>query len=64
MDNITEIRIEEVRDYDNNEFCYYIYGVKDTGERIEIEIQKNLNVIDKLQYIINQSLDFKNIDLK
>ena len=40
MDNIPEIRIEEIRDYDNNEFCYYIYGVKDTGERIEIEIQK------------------------
>ena len=33
MDNITEIRIEEVRDYDNNEFYYYIYCVKDTGER-------------------------------
>ena len=36
MDKITEIRIEEVKDYDNNEFYYYIYCVKDTGERIEI----------------------------
>ena len=36
MDNITEIRIEEVKDYDNNEFYYYIYCVKDTGERIEV----------------------------
>ena len=34
--SITEIRIEEVRDYDNNEFYYYIYCVKDTGERIEV----------------------------
>ena len=33
--SITEIRIEEVRDYDNNEFYYYIYCVKDTGQRIE-----------------------------
>ncbi len=36
MDNITEIRIEEVKDYENNEFYYYIYCVKDTGERIEV----------------------------
>ena len=36
MDKITEIRIEEVRDYDNNEFYYYIYCMKDTGERIEV----------------------------
>ncbi len=36
MDNITEIRIEEIKDYDNNEFYYYIYCVKDTGERIEV----------------------------
>ena len=34
--SITEIRIEEVRDYENNEFYYYIYCVKDTYERIEI----------------------------
>ena len=34
--SITEIRIEEVRDYDNNEFYYYIYCVKDTGQRIEV----------------------------
>tara|TARA_B100001939_G_C16530206_1_gene441735 strand:+ start:384 stop:569 length:186 start_codon:yes stop_codon:yes gene_type:complete len=40
MDSITEIRIEEVRDYDNNEFYYYIYCVKDTGERIEIGTSK------------------------
>tara|TARA_B100001093_G_C26830425_1_gene1015867 strand:- start:2151 stop:2312 length:162 start_codon:yes stop_codon:yes gene_type:complete len=36
MDKITEIKVEEVKDYDNNEFYYYIYCVKDTGERIEI----------------------------
>ena len=36
MDKITEIRIEEVRDFDNKEFYYYIYCVKDTGERIEV----------------------------
>ena len=36
MDNITEIRIEEIKDYDNNEYYYYIYCVKDTYERIEI----------------------------
>ena len=36
MDNISEIRIEEIKDYDNNEFYYYIYCVKDTDERIEI----------------------------
>ena len=34
--SITEIRIEEVRDYDNNEFYYYIYCVKGTGQRIEV----------------------------
>ena len=34
--SITEIRIEEVRDYDNNEFYYYIYCVKDTRQRIEV----------------------------
>ena len=34
--SITEIRIEEVRDYENNEFYYYIYCVKDTGQRIEV----------------------------
>ena len=36
IDKITEIRIEEVKDYDNNNFYYYIYCVKDTGERIEV----------------------------
>ena len=30
------IRIEEVKDYENNEFYYYIYCVKDTGEMIEV----------------------------
>ncbi len=34
--SITEIRIEEVRDYENDEFYYYIYCVKDTGQRIEV----------------------------
>ena len=34
--SITEIRIEEVKDYENNEFYFYIYCVKDTGEIIEI----------------------------
>ena len=34
--SITEIRIEEVRDYENNEFYYYIYCVKDTDQRIEV----------------------------
>ena len=36
MDKISEIRIEEVKYYENNEFYYYIYCVKDSGERIEI----------------------------
>ena len=36
IDKITEIRIEEIKDYDNNNFYYYIYCVKDTGERIEV----------------------------
>ncbi len=36
MDKITEIRIEEVKDYENNEFYYYIYCVKDTGEIITV----------------------------
>ena len=36
MDSITEIRIEEVKNIDCNEFYYYIYCVKDTGERIEV----------------------------
>ena len=30
MDKITEIRIEEIKDYENNEFYYYIYCVKDS----------------------------------
>ena len=47
MDNITEIRIEEIKDYDNNEFYYCIYCVKDTYERIEIGKSKlSLNVIN------------------
>ncbi len=41
MDNITEIRIEEVKDYENNEFYFYIYCVKDNGERIEIGKSKS-----------------------
>tara|TARA_B100001029_G_C14724379_1_gene266865 strand:+ start:178 stop:339 length:162 start_codon:yes stop_codon:yes gene_type:complete len=36
MEKILEIRIEKVEDYENNQFYYYIYCVKDTGERIEI----------------------------
>ena len=36
MDKITEIRIEQIDDYENNEFYYYIYCVKDTGETVEI----------------------------
>tara|TARA_B100001057_G_scaffold482268_1_gene557348 strand:- start:1119 stop:1316 length:198 start_codon:yes stop_codon:yes gene_type:complete len=40
-DSITEIRIEEVRDYDNNEFYYYIYCVRDTGQRIEVGKSKS-----------------------
>ena len=36
MDKITEIRIEEVKDYDNNEFYYYSI-FKDTG------LKRNLN---------------------
>ena len=36
MDCIKEIRIEQIKDFENNEFFYYIYCVKNTGERIEI----------------------------
>ena len=36
MDNISEKRIEEVKDYANNEFYYYIYCVKDTRKMIEV----------------------------
>lgn len=36
MDKITEIRIEEIKDYENNEFYYYIYLVKDNGEIISV----------------------------
>jgi|TARA_B110000211_G_C13834532_1_gene445072 hypothetical protein len=36
MDEIKEIRIEEIKDYNNSEFYYYIYCVKDTGERVEV----------------------------
>ena len=36
LEKITEIIIEEIKDYENNEFYYYIYCFKDTGERIEI----------------------------
>ena len=36
MVSITEIRIEEIKNIDCNEFYYYIYCVKDTGERIEV----------------------------
>ena len=56
MDNITEIRIEEVKDYENNDFYYYIYCIKDTGERIEVGKSKpSLNVINKFQLLINPS---------
>ena len=51
--SITEIRIEEVRDYDNNEFYYYIYCIKDTGQRIEVGRSKtNHNVINRYLFII------------
>ena len=40
MDSITEIRIEEIKNIDCNEFYYYIYCVKDTSERIEVEKSK------------------------
>ena len=36
MDKITEIRIEEIKDYENNEFYYYIYCVKESGEIISV----------------------------
>ena len=36
MDCIKEIRIEQIKDFENNEFYYYIYCVKNTCERIEI----------------------------
>ena len=36
MDKITEIRIEEIKDYENNKFYYYIYCVKDSGEIISV----------------------------
>ena len=36
MDKITEIRIEKIKDYENNEFYYYIYCVKDIGEIITV----------------------------
>ena len=36
MDCIKEIRIEQIKDFENNEFYYYIYCVKNTGERIEV----------------------------
>ena len=37
FESIIELsRIEEVKDYEANEFYYYIYCVKDTGVRIEI----------------------------
>ena len=41
MDKITEIRIEEVKDYENNNFYYYIYCVKDTGEIITVGKSKS-----------------------
>lgn len=36
MDKITEIRIEEIRDFENNNFYYYIYCIKDSGEIITV----------------------------
>ena len=57
--SITEIRIEEVRDYDNNEFYYYIYCVKDTGQRIEIGRSKTKpNCYKQLSYIVIRKLTF------
>ena len=48
MMNITEIRIEEIKDYENNEFYFHIYCVKDTGERIEIGKSKIIKEGKKL----------------
>ena len=53
MDNITEIRIEEVKDYENNDFYYYIYCIKDTGEIIEIGKSKTKPQCYKQVSIIN-----------
>jgi len=36
MHTITEIRVEQVDDCENNEVYYYIYCAKETGERIEV----------------------------
>jgi hypothetical protein len=52
MNNITEIRIEEVKDYENNDF-YYIYCIKDTGERIEVGKSKTKPQCYKQVSIIN-----------
>ena len=41
MDCIKEIRIEEVRDFENKEIYYYVYCIKDTGERIEVGKSKS-----------------------
>ena len=62
MQSISEIRIEEVKDYENNEFYYYIYCVKDTGERIEVgksKIKPQCYKQETCYLSLNRSIDFK-----
>ena len=56
MDNISEIRIEEIKDHDNNEFYYYIYSVKDTGEIVKIGKLKTKPQCYKQLVIYHQDL--------
>ena len=47
MNNITEIRIEEIKDYENNEFYYYIYCVKDTAKKLLSTNNEKWNTIPR-----------------
>ena len=58
MNNISKIRIEEIKDHDNNEFYYYIFSVKDTGEIVKIGKLKTKPQCYKQLVIYHQDLSW------
>ena len=64
INSLERRRIKRIKDYTNNEFYYYIYCVKDTGERIEVGKSKtNGTEINKCPPSFNKKFKFFNADL-
>ena len=53
MDKITEIRIEEIFDEENNQHYYWIYYFKNGEVKIIGKSSVNHNVTDKSRFVCN-----------